>query len=294
VADADVPVLFVGETGTGKGLIARALHARSARANSPFVTVNCAALPENLLESELFGHVKGAFTGATSNRAGLFVEADGGTLFLDEIADMVPSLQAKLLDVIERRAVRAVGAARERSADVRILAATHRDLRKRVAEGLFREDLLYRLEGIVIPIPALRHRREDIPVLIETFLSEARSSNARSVVERLSRAAIDIMLAYPWPGNVRQLEHAVAHAVLLGRSVEAGPDDLPPAIMNWRKVGAEIDFGEELLPVRELQRRYAAWALERVGGRKTLACEKLGIDAKTLNKWLANGDAESE
>ncbi len=292
VADADVSVLLVGETGTGKGVVARAIHASGVRAPLPFVAVNCAALPENLLESELFGHVKGAFTGATATRSGLFVEADGGTLFLDEVGDMVPALQAKLLDVIERRSVRAVGAARERAVDVRIVSATHRDLRARGAQGIFREDLLYRLEGIAIEIPPLRQRRDDIPLLVERFLVEARAANPKSVVERLSRAAMDLVLAYPWPGNVRELEHAIGRAVLLGRSGEAGPTDLPAAVATPRTGKSEIDFGADVIPVRELQRRYAAWALERVGGRKAAACEKLGIDGKTLNKWLATDDGD--
>lgn len=290
VADAQVSVLLVGETGTGKGLVARALHARGSRASAPFVAVNCAALPENLLESELFGHVKGAFTGATASKPGLFVEADGGTLFLDEVGDMVPALQAKLLDVIERRSVRAVGATREQAVDVRIVSATHRDLRARVAAGLFREDLLYRLEGIAIEIPPLRLRKDDIPALVDKLLADARASNPKSVVERFSREATDLLLAYPWPGNVRELEHAIGRAVLLGRGGEAGPGDLPPSIVERSKRKAEIDFGQAILPVRDVQRRYAAWALEQVGGRKSLACEKLGIDAKTLNKWLQSDD----
>jgi len=294
VADADVSVLVVGETGTGKGLVARALHARSSRAAGPFVAVNCAALPEALLESELFGHVKGAFTGATSTRGGLFVEADKGTLFLDEIGDMAPVLQAKLLHVLESRTVRAVGAERERSVDVRIVSATHRDLRARVAAGLFREDLLYRLEGVAIELPPLRQRRDDIPRLVERFVADARAATPKGVVERLSREAMELVLSYSWPGNVRELEHAVARAVLLGRAVEAQPGDLPPAVSSPRRVRSDVDFGDTVVPVRELQRRYAAWALERVGGRKTLACEKLGIDAKTLNKWLAVDDPKDE
>lgn len=292
VADADVPVLLTGETGTGKGLLARIIHAESVRASGPFVAVNCAALPENLLESELFGHVKGAFTGATSNRQGLFVEADGGTLFLDEVGDMVPALQAKLLHVLEQRVVRAVGASRDRAIDVRIVAATHRDLRERVKEGLFREDLVYRLEGVAIEIPPLRTRREDIPLLVERFFEASKAANTKSPVERLSAEAMNAVLGYAWPGNVRELEHAVSRAVLLGREVEARVTDLPPAVSAKRTARAEVDFGEAIVPVREISRRYAAWVLERVGGRKTIACEKLGIDAKTLNKWLADDDHE--
>jgi two-component system response regulator HydG len=294
VADAGVPVVLHGETGTGKGLVARILHGASTCASGPFVSVNCAALPESLLESELFGHVKGAFTGATTARAGLFVEADGGTLFLDEVGDMVPALQAKLLDALERRVVRAVGASRERAVDVRVVAATHRDLRALVAEGRFREDLLYRLEGIAIEIPPLRHRRDDIPLLVDAFIASARARTPKAVVERLSREAMDRVLAFDWPGNVRELEHAIARAVLLGRSPEAGVRDLPPVVAQEQPPRSTPQFGDELVPVRDMQRRYAAWVLERVGGRKMLACEKLGIDAKTLNKWLAADDGGAD
>jgi len=292
VADADVPVLLLGETGTGKGLVARVLHAQSRRSAGPFVAVNCAALPENLLESELFGHVKGAFTGAVANRPGLFLEADGGTLFLDEVGDMAPSLQAKLLDVLERRVVRAVGASREREVDVRIVAATHRDLPARVAAGEFREDLRYRLEGVAIEIPPLRHRRKDIPHLASRFLAEARAATPKAVVERFSVEAMTVLADYTWPGNVRELQHAVARAVLLGRSDEASPSDFPAAIADKRARRRSMEFGDEIIPVRELQRRYASWALERLGGRKMVACEKLGIDGKTLKKWLAGDERD--
>jgi two-component system, NtrC family, response regulator HydG len=294
IADAEVPTLLVGETGTGKGMFARALHAESTRAGAAFVSVNCAALPENLLESELFGHVRGAFTGAHADRQGLFEQADGGMLFLDEIGDMVPALQAKLLDVLERRCIRPVGSSRERPVDVRVVAATHRDLRSRITAGLFREDLLYRLEGVVVEIPPLRQRRDDIPPLVERFIAESRRANAKAVVERFSHEAMLRILYYPWPGNVRELENSVARAVLLGRGVEATVGDLPPAIGLKRPAPTPVDFGEEIVPVRDLQRRYAAWALERLGGRKSLTCEKLGIDAKTLNKWLASDDPSDD
>jgi two-component system, NtrC family, response regulator HydG len=290
VADAEVPTLLIGETGTGKGMFARALHAESARAAAPFVAVNCAALPENLLESELFGHVRGAFTGAHADRQGLFEQAAGGMIFLDEIGDMVPALQAKLLDVLERRCIRALGSSRERPVDVRIIAATHRDLRSRIAGGLFREDLLYRLEGVVVEIPPLRQRRDDIPPLLDQFIEQARAVYPKAIVERFSSEAMKRILDYGWPGNVRELENAVSRAVLLGRSVEATISDLPPSVASRAPARVTLDFGDEVIPVRDLQRRYAAWALERIGGRKNLACEKLGIDAKTLNKWLAADD----
>ncbi|HWZ93284.1 MAG TPA: sigma-54 dependent transcriptional regulator, partial [Polyangiaceae bacterium] len=230
IAFASSPVLLTGETGTGKGLIARAIHAHGPRAGGPFVSVNCAALPENLLESELFGHVKGAFTGATQNRDGLFLDADRGTLFLDEIAEMAPSLQAKLLHVLESGSVRPVGANKERTVDVRIVAATHRDLHERVATGTFREDLLYRLDVVSLEIPPLRHRQEDIPPLLNHFLARAQLRHPESPVRGFSKVALERLLDHRWPGNVRELEHLVERVVLLGRSREVEPDELPRTI----------------------------------------------------------------
>jgi len=289
VADATLPVMIVGETGVGKTLIARALHAESARAEAPFVSVNCAALPEPLLESELFGHLRGAFTGATATRPGLFVEAHGGTLFLDEIGDMQPALQAKLLHVLERGAIRPIGATKEREVDVRVVTATHRDLRKLVQAGSFREDLLYRIEGVVIELPPLRQRRDDIPLLAQHLLDGARARHPRATVERFSPAASRALLEYRWPGNVRELEHAIGRAVLLGRGENIEAADLPN--VTGRAQGASArDFGDSVIPVRELQREYAAWALERLGGRKMVTCEALGIDSKTLAKWLSTDD----
>jgi len=292
VADTTAPVLVTGETGTGKGLFARALHARSRRARAPFVTVSCAAVPDHLLESELFGHVKGAFTGATGHRAGLFEQASQGTLFLDEIGELSPSMQAKLLDVLERRVVRAVGSDKERLIDVRILAATHRDLRARVAAGAFREDLLYRLDVVTVELPALRHRREDVPPLVEHFLRSSKQKNPHSRVEGFSDAAMGRLLAHGWPGNVRELEHLVERMVLLAKGSSVEPSDLP-ATMGAR-VEANMDFGSRVLPLREIQRRYVAWAYEQLGGRKLLTAEKLGVDDKTLSRWLAREPESSE
>ncbi len=291
VADSTLPVVITGETGTGKTVLARALHSESTRADAPFISVNCAALPEPLLESELFGHVRGAFTGANANRTGLFVEAHGGTLFLDEIGDMQPALQAKLLHALESGRIRALGASRERDVDVRVVAATHRNLSEMVNSGAFRADLRFRLEGMVIEVPPLRQRQEDIPLLAARFLEGARQQHARSTVERFSSAATRLMLDYAWPGNVRELEHVVSRAVLLGKTREIEPADLPISLAA-RPGAQHHDFGDAIIPVRELQRRYAAWALERLGGRKMLTCEKLGIDAKTLAKWLAVEDSE--
>jgi two-component system response regulator HydG len=296
VADAASPVLLVGETGTGKTVLARAIHAASARApgGGPFVAVNCAALPEALLESELFGHVKGAFTGATTARAGLFVDADRGTMLLDEIGEMSAALQAKLLHVLESGLVRAVGASKERAVDVRVIAATHRDLRERARAGAFREDLLYRLDVVTIEIPALRHRREDIPPLIERLLAESKGRHPQSPVERFAPDALAKLLEYAWPGNVRELAHAVERVVLLGKSAEVPAADLPPSITSAPAPGlpAAVGAGTGVLPIREVQRRYAAWALERLGGHKTRTAEALDVDAKTLTKWLASQDDE--
>jgi two-component system response regulator HydG len=284
VADAGVPVLLLGETGTGKGVVARAIHAEGGRAGSPFVTVNCAALPENLLESELFGHMKGAFTGATSRRVGLFEEAHGGSLFLDEIGEMPGALQAKLLDVLERGVIRPVGSSKETEVDVRIIAATHRDLRERVTSGAFRQDLLYRLEVVTIEIPPLRHRRDDIPALIEHFLAESKARQVKSYVERIGAGAMRRLLEHSWPGNVRELENVVERLVLLGRGPEIQPEELPATI--GAKRDAPHAFTGEVLPLRDIQRRYVAWAFEQLGGRKARAAEKLGVDVKTLARWL--------
>jgi two-component system response regulator HydG len=287
VSDANVPVLILGETGTGKGLIARAIHAESGRESAPFVTVNCAALPEQLLESELFGHARGAFTGATTARRGLFAAADGGTLFLDEIGDLALPLQAKLLRVLETGMVRAVGESRERAVDVRIVAATHKDLRAAVREQSFREDLFYRLDVVSIVLPPLRERREDVPFLVEHFLHQLREKHPKSVVERFDAQAHDALLRYPWPGNVRELAHVVERVVLLGASASATRDDLPAPITD-STLQTSMDFGGEVLPLRELQRRYARWALSQVGGAKKAACEALGIDYKTLMRHLGD------
>ena len=292
VAAAPVPVLVLGETGTGKSLVAQAIHAESPRASHPFVVVNCAALPESLLESELFGYAKGAFTGAASDRAGLFREANGGTLFLDEIGEMTPGLQAKLLRVIEHGTIRPVGSSKEELVDVRIVVATHRNLREATKAGTFREDLLYRLDVISVHMPALRDRREDLPELIAYFLKQARAKYPTAVPEKLSREAFDCLLAYDWPGNVRELAHVLEKLVLLGRTPSIGLDDVPESIRNPERE-TPSDFQGEIVPIRDLQRRYAAWALAKLGGHKGKTAEKLGIDAKTLWKWLSDGSDDS-
>jgi two-component system, NtrC family, response regulator HydG len=284
VADASTPVLLVGETGTGKGLLAHALHQHGRRSTRAFVTLNCAAVPEQLLESELFGHVRGAFSGALSHRGGLLEEANGGTLFLDEIGEMPMALQAKLLHVLERGAVRAVGSDKEKHLDVRIVAATHQDLRKQVGEGHFREDLLFRLDIITIAIPPLRQRREDLPELIAHFFDEARTKHPDSPVRRLSHGTLQRLLEYRWPGNVRELANTIERFVLLGATEEVSSDDLPPSL---EAVAADtLEFSGPIQPLHEFERRYALWVLGQLGGRRMAAAEKLEIDRRTLAKLL--------
>jgi two-component system, NtrC family, response regulator HydG len=286
IAESNVPVLILGETGTGKGLIARALHSESSRTKQAFVSVNCAAIPENLLESELFGHIRGAFTGASTDRVGLFEQAHRGTLFLDEIAEMSTALQSKLLHVLETNSVRPVGSNAVRKVDVRIVAATHRDLRERVTQGLFREDLLYRLDVISVDLPALRHRTRDIPLLAERFLAAARKRTPQSLLKRISSDVMEVFMNAPWRGNVRELEHVIERLVLLCRSEEAILADLPKNMVLEPQGVTEPQFGDQVIPIRELQKRYASWALQRFSGAKLATCEALGIDSKTLAKWL--------
>jgi len=286
VAKSAVPVLIGGETGTGKGVVARAIHGESDRAHGPFIVVNCAALPDTLLESELFGHVRGAFTGALTDRAGLFAEADRGTLVLDEIGEMSPALQAKLLRVIETGRIRPLGASDERTVDVRILTATHRDLRQRVADGAFREDLLFRIDVVSIEMPALRDRRDDVPALVAHFLSEARAKQPASPVTGFTHDALARLAAHDWPGNVRELAHVVERSVLLGDHAEVAISDLPPHVRDAPRDRAS-PFSGQVIEMRELQRRYARWVFEQLGHHKGRAAEKLGVDVKTLNRWLA-------
>jgi two-component system response regulator HydG len=286
VCDAQVHVLVLGETGTGKGLVARALHGHGDRADRPFVTVSCAALPENLLESELFGHTRGAFTGASADRRGLLEEAEGGTVFLDEIGEVPLALQAKLLDVIERRVIRPVGSNRERPIDVRFVAATHRNLAAQVAAGQFRQDLLFRLDVVSIDIPPLRQRKADIPLLAARFLERARAKHPRVVAATFHKDAIDALTSYSWPGNVRELENMVDRVALLGTSAEITPADLPPSVASRSAPGAA--FSGPIVPLVEVERRYAAWALEQMEGRKLATAEKLDVDRKTLAKLLGD------
>ncbi|HEX4353596.1 MAG TPA: sigma 54-interacting transcriptional regulator, partial [Polyangiales bacterium] len=279
VGRSDVPVLIRGESGTGKELIAKAIHAASARVDRPFISENCGAIPEPLLESALFGHVKGAFTGADRRRIGLFEAADGGTLLLDEIGEMTPSMQARLLRVLQDGEVRPLGSERSVRVDVRVLAATHRDLEQRVADGSFREDLFYRLAVVSVPIPPLRERSEDIIPLVHHFMRK----HAPDRDPRIDRRAIDRLLSQRWPGNVRQLENEVRRALVLGGDVlhaehfgVARPSETAEATPELH-LRSRID---------DLERRLIRQALELSKGNQTRASELLGVSRFGLQKML--------
>ena len=280
VAPSDATVLIHGESGTGKELVARALHASSARSRRPLVILNCAALNESLLESELFGHEKGAFTGADKRREGRFVEADGGTLFLDEIGDISPLMQVRLLRAIQEREVQRVGSNQTLSVDVRLIAATHRDLAEEVSAGRFRQDLYYRLNVVTIDMPPLRHRREDIPPLARYFLQRYAERN-RKVVKGFTPQAMDLLIHYAWPGNIRELENAVERAVVLLTGEYISERELPLAIAGTPV--ADAPHGDDSIqPLVEVEKEAILAALERTGGNKTEAARRLGITRKTL------------
>ncbi len=283
-APGDASVFIIGESGTGKELVARALHYDSPRAERPFVPVNCAAVPAGLLESELFGHVKGAFTGAVAARRGLIREAEGGTLFLDEIGDMTPELQAKLLRVIEDRAVRPVGSDEAVSVDLRLIAATNKDLVVRIQEGLFREDLYYRLAVIPIHLPPLRERREDIPLLAGHFLSRAVAASGKAI-HGFTPEAMSALLRHPWPGNVRELENVVERAVTLTAGDQLGPEALLLNAALAPAPGALLAQAAGRPTLEELTAEYVALVLREVGGDKDRAAEILGISKRTLYRW---------
>jgi two-component system response regulator HydG len=284
VGPAAAPVLIRGETGVGKELVARALHGRSGR-TGPFVPVNCTALAENLLESELFGHVRGAFTGATTARRGLFVEADDGTLFLDEIGDISPTLQSKLLRVLDDGSVRAVGADVARATNVRVIAATHVDLEARLRDGAFRADLFYRLNVVPIVVPPLRARPEDIPLLVEHFLARARRRNPGARLTGFSAELVAALERGEWPGNVRELENVVERLVIVGHRPVADLADLEanaPGVLAAASPAAEAR--RSLVSLRQLEREYIAWVIARCDGNKTRAAEILGIDVSTIHR----------
>jgi len=283
VAPTDATVLIRGESGTGKEIIAKALHHAGPRASGRFVAINCGALPEPLLESEIFGHVKGAFTGAAANKKGLFEEAHGGTLFLDEIGEMAPGLQVKLLRVLQSGEVRPVGSTQVITVDARVVAATNRDLEPMIRRGTFREDLFYRLNVIPIALPPLRERREDIPLLAEHFL--ARFSQRQGRVLRLSAGATERLLRYAWPGNVRELENAMERLAILARDETIEPGDLPPHIGAGLALGTAPGLAAEQT-LAEAERAHIIQILERCGWNHSRAAEALGIGRTTLWRKL--------
>jgi two-component system response regulator HydG len=286
VADSQTNVLITGESGTGKELAAKAIHFNSDRKSGPFVPVNCAAIPEALLESELFGHVKGAFTDARGDKRGLFEEAHGGTLFLDEISELPVMLQAKILRAIQEKEVRRVGSTKSIAVDVRIIAATNLALAEEVKAKRFREDLYYRLNVIEIRMPPLRERREDIPLLVDAFLKKCAAASRKSV-KGLAESALAMLMEYPWPGNVRELENVIERAVTLARGEKVMPEDLPPAIHGSRGDRKVIDeAADRTLPLDEVEKEYILRILEKTGGNKYQAAQILGIDRKTLYRKL--------
>lgn len=293
VARTDGTVLITGESGTGKSHIARTIHKRSTRRERPLVSVNCGAIPENLLESELFGHLKGAFTGADRVKKGLFREADGGTLFLDEIGELPLSLQVKLLHVIEEKEVRPVGAEQVRRVDVRIIAATNRDMADMVRKGGFREDLFYRLNVLYIALPPLRQRRDDIPLFIRHFLaSEVRRLGLEGEY-RLDPAAEEQLLGYGWPGNLRELQNVIARALVLAEGHDIRLADLPAQVTRGERTEVPISRGQSGGTLREQVRRFEIGvirrALEVAGNDRLAAARSLGVGLSTLYRKLDEG-----
>jgi two-component system response regulator AtoC len=326
VADSDKTILVLGESGTGKELVARALHFNSRRQFAPFVPINCSALPENLLESELFGHRRGSFTGAINDKKGLFQEAEGGTIFLDEIGTMSPLLQSRLLRVLQEREVRRVGDNTPIYVNVRVVAATNEPLEQRIKEGTFREDLYYRLNVISIDLPSLRNRREDIPILVAHFLKGKVSQHPQGAPMQLTSQAMELLCAYDWPGNVRQLENAIERAATLceGQIIQAG--DLPPSLLagvDPATIAADSQTtatlpevpGTALYPLgssdgsstglgtnepvqplktylREQEQAYLSRVLERCGGDKEKAALELGVSLATLYRKVSGEDKD--
>ncbi len=283
IAPTDSTVLVTGESGTGKEVIARAIHAASPRRDAPFVGINCAAIPSELLESELFGHVRGAFTGADRARSGLLEAARGGTLFLDEIGDMPPEMQAKLLRVLQERKVRRVGGDQEIPVDVRVIAATHRDLPTLVREGRFREDLYYRIHVIRIDVPPLRERREDLPEFVRHFLRRHAERMGRRI-ERIEPSFLEALARHDWPGNVRELENVIERAVALAPGDALVPETLPPEIIEGSAGQRELPPGSFDLErhLEEERRRYMEAALRACGGVQTRAAERLGMTFRSF------------
>jgi two-component system, NtrC family, response regulator AtoC len=287
IADSPATVLITGESGTGKEVAARALHERGPRKGRPFVAINCSAVPEALLESELFGHARGAFTDARAARAGLLLQANGGTLLLDEIGDMPLSLQPKLLRALQERTLRPVGGDEEVPFDVRVIATTNRDLRALVDEERFREDLYFRINVIHVELPPLRARGGDVLLLAQHFV-DVHAARAQKVVKGISPGAAERLLAYSWPGNVRELQNSIERAIALTQHERIVAEDLPETVRAHRRSHVLIagDDPSELVPLSEVERRYVLRVLEAVGGNKTSAAQILGVTRKTLYRKL--------
>ncbi|MDI6762418.1 MAG: sigma-54 dependent transcriptional regulator [Thermodesulfobacteriota bacterium] len=285
IRDSSINVFITGESGTGKELAAKAIHYSGIRKGGPFIAVNCAAIPETLLESELFGYKKGAFTDAKSDKKGLIFEADEGTLFLDEITEMPPMLQAKLLRVLEEREVRPLGDTNSYPIDLRIISTSNCDITSSIQQGRFREDLYYRLKVIDIEMPALRERREDIPILVQHFIQKF-SKELKKAVSGVSRDALKILLNYPWPGNVRELENIIQRAITLSRHEVISPEDLPASIIQKADEKLFEKAVEEKFTLDQLEKEYIRRVLIETGGNKSKAAERLGLDRKTLYRKL--------
>jgi DNA-binding NtrC family response regulator len=294
VAGSTATVLVTGESGTGKELVARAIHTHSPRARGAFVPVNCTALTESLLESELFGHARGAFTGAVVAKRGLFEMASGGTMFLDEIGDMGPKMQAQLLRTLQDGEVRPVGGTESIRVDVRIVCATNKDLEEEVKGGRFREDLYFRINVVTVRLPPLRERREDVPILVAHFLAKIARRERRDQAA-LSPEALRLLTAYAWPGNVRELENAIDRAVAVAKGNVILPSDLPPEVGGAGPLVTGDGSGiiEDRPSLAELERRYIALTLHESGGNKKKAAEKLGIDRRTLYRALERSGADA-
>jgi DNA-binding NtrC family response regulator len=295
VADSGTTILVTGESGTGKELVARAIHARGPRRDRPFVALNCAAMPVTLLESELFGHVRGAFTDARRDRPGLFVQASGGTLFLDEIGDMPMEMQAKLLRVLQERKVRPVGSDKEIPFDVRLITATNRDLESDIEQGRFRSDLYFRVNVVAIDLPPLRARNRDVLILAQSFLERA-ALRLDKAVKDISQAAAQRLLDYDWPGNVRELENCIERAVTLTKFSQIAVEDLPERIREHRSERFVIDATDpaSLLSLAEVELRYIQRVLAAVGGNKSRAAKILGLDRRSLYRRIAPASSGDE
>jgi DNA-binding NtrC family response regulator len=292
VAQTDSTVLLQGESGTGKGVVARYIHELSNRASNAFVSINCGALPESLLESELFGHVKGSFTGAVKDKTGMFAASEGGTFFLDEIGETTPATQVKLLRVLQHREVIPVGATEPIPIDTRIIAATNRDLDEEIARGHFRSDLFYRLNVIALEIPPLRKRREDIQMLAESFLQQV-AVTRNEETKKLTPEAVEQLQSYNWPGNVRELENAIERAVILASNGVITPSSLPDKIREQKAEPLVAERAATNPSLEAIERAYIMWVLGSEGGNKSRAAETLGIDPSTLYRKLTRFGVEA-